>query len=304
MMGTSSLVRPESPRESRQASVLKAQSQWTLVLREFRSNRGAAIGAAILSILLTLAVLADRVSPYDPIKLMFERSLQPPSFEHLLGTDIYGRDILSRIILGARISLTIGLISVGIGAGLGIPAGLVAGWSTRWISSLIMRITDAMLALPGILLALAIVAVLGPGLNNAMIAVGIAAVPTYTRLIRSCVLSAKEHVYVDAARAIGCSTFRIVLRHILPNIMAPIIVVSTLGIGTAILSAASLSFLGLGAQPPTPEWGTIVSEGRDFLEVAWWISTFPSLAIMITVLSFNLMGDGLRDALDPRLRGR
>ena len=167
-----------------------------------------------------------------------------------------------------------------------------------------MRITDAMLALPGILLAITIVAALGPGLNNAMIAVGISAVPTYTRLVRGCVLSAKENVYVDAARVIGCSPARIIIRHILPNVAAPIIVMSTLGMGTAILSAASLSFLGLGAQPPTPEWGTIVSEGRDLLEIAWWISTFPSLAIMITVLSVNLMGDGLRDALDPRLRGR
>jgi len=283
---------------------IRARGQLAIVWRDFRQNRGAILGAILLTLLICIATFALSISPYDPTKVVLGDSLMSPSGKHPLGADIYGRDILSRIIFGARLSLTIGLISVGIGVCLGVSAGLVAGWSTKWISALIMRITDAMLALPGILLAITIVAALGPGLNNAMIAVGISAVPTYTRLVRGCVLSAKENVYVDAARVIGCSPARIIIRHILPNVAAPIIVMSTLGMGTAILSAASLSFLGLGAQPPTPEWGTIVSEGRDLLEIAWWISTFPSLAIMITVLSVNLMGDGLRDALDPRLRGR
>ncbi len=275
-----------------------------IVVRELRRNHGATAGAIILGLLILVALAASAIAPHDPITVVADDSLKPPSAQHLLGADRYGRDVLSRLIFGTRISLAIGVLSVGIGAAVGVPTGLVAGWMSGTVDTVISRVTDAMLAMPGILLALSIITVLGPGLNNAMIAVGIASVPTYVRLVRGSVLSVKENMYLEAARVMGCSTMRLMFRHVLPNVGAPIIVLSSLGMGTAILSAAGLSFLGLGAQPPTPEWGAAVSEGRDVLDSAWWVSTFPSLAIMFAVLSVNLLGDGLRDALDPRLRGR
>lgn len=281
-----------------------AQNRASLVLRELRRNRGATVGGIALGLLVLLALAAPVIVPRNPIQVVPDDSLEPPSAQHLLGADRYGRDVLSRLIFGTRISLAIGVLSVGIGAAIGVPIGLIAGWMGGAIDTVISRVTDAMLAMPGILLALSIITVLGAGLNNAMIAVGIASVPTYIRLVRGLVLSAKENVYLEAARVMGCSTTRVMFRHVLPNVGASIIVLSSLGMGTAILSAASLSFLGLGAQPPTAEWGAAVSEGRDVLDTAWWVSTFPSLAIMIAVLSINLLGDGLRDALDPRLRGR
>jgi peptide/nickel transport system permease protein len=282
----------------------RSQSELAIVLRNLRRNNGAVAGAVLLACLIAVALLAPLLAPYDPVEVVPRDSVKPPTRDHWLGTDIYGRDILSRIIYGARISLTIGLISVGIAASIGVPVGLLAGWYGGWTDTAVMRITDAMLAFPGLLLALSIIAVLGPGLNNAMIAVGIAAISTYVRLVRGSVLSARSHVYVDAARVVGCPTRRITFRHILPNVFAPVLVLSSLGVATAILSSAGLSFLGLGAQPPTPEWGAMVNEGRDRMATAWWISTFPSLAIMVAVLAINLLGDGLRDALDPRLRQR
>jgi len=262
------------------------------------------VGLVILLLLVAMAVLAPLLTPYDPIAVVPSDRFIPPTLDHPMGTDKYGRDILSRVVFGARISLVIGFISVGIGAAVGVPLGLVAGWAGGWVNTLIMRCADAMLALPGILLALSIVAALGPSLRNAMIAVGVGTVPTYIRLVQGGVLSAREEVYVGAAKIGGASSARIMFRHVLPNVAAPVIVVSTLGMGTAILSAAGLSFLGLGAQPPTPEWGATVADGRNVLATAWWVSTFPSLAIMVTVLAINLLGDGLRDALDPRLRQR
>jgi peptide/nickel transport system permease protein len=275
-----------------------------IVVREFRRNRGATVGAVVLGLLILVGFCAPILAPHDPVKVVTGDSLKPPSFQYLLGADLYGRDVFSRLIFGTRISLAIGVVAVGIGAGIGVPVGLIAGWMSGSIDVAITRVTDAMLAMPGILLALSIITVLGPGLNNAVIAVGIASIPTYVRLVRGCVLATKENAYVDAARVLGCSTGRIMFRHLLPNVVVPIIVLSSLAVGTAILSAAGLSFLGLGAQAPTPEWGLAVSDGRDYLETAWWISTFPSLAIMIAVFSVNLLGDGLRDALDPRLHGR
>lgn len=283
---------------------VRSRGQLTLVVGELRRNRGAMIGLGVVLLLITVALLAPVLSPYDPIEVEPRDRFLGPSAEHWMGTDKYGRDILSRVLYGGRISLVIGFISVGIGVVVGVPLGLTAGWAGGWANTVIMRLTDAMLALPGLLLALSIVAALGPSLTNAMIAVGVGTIPTYVRLVQSGVLSAREEIYVGAAQVSGCSAARIMFRHVLPNVAAPIIVVSTLGMGTAILSASGLSFLGLGAQPPTPEWGATVSDGRNFLATAWWVSTFPSLAIMVTVLAINLLGDGLRDALDPRLRRR
>jgi peptide/nickel transport system permease protein len=272
-----------------------------IVLRQLSKNKGAMIGLAILVLMILVAIFAPTVAPYDPTQQSRD-SLVGPSPEHLMGTDVFGRDILSRIIFGSRVSLRIGLFSVGIGVFIGLTLGLIGGYYGGNLDALLVMFIDAMLAFPGILLALAIVAVLGPSLTNVMVAVGISSAPSYARLVRGSVLTAREQIYVDSARVVGCSDMRIIFRHILPNVIGPVLVLATLGIPTAILSAAGLSFLGLGAQPPTPEWGLMVSEGRKFLRNAWWIATFPGLAIMVVVLSINMFGDGLRDAIDPRLR--
>lgn len=279
-----------------------AQSGLRRFVRTFRRNRGALIGLALLLVLVALALLAPMIAPYNPIKQSAAEVLEPPSRAHWLGTDQYGRDILSRVLIGARLSLRVGLVSVAIAAVCGSVLGLLAGYYGGLADTVIMRIIDVKLAFPGILLAMAIVAVLGPSLVNLMIAVGIGGIPTYTRVVRASVLSAKELLYVLAARATGCPDRRIMFLHILPNVLAPVIVLSTLSIAGAILAASGLSFIGLGAQPPTPEWGAMLSTGRQFLRDAWWMTTFPGLAIMLTVMSINLVGDGLRDALDPRLR--
>lgn len=272
------------------------------LLRRLRRSRASVAGAVVILIFTAIALFAALLAPYDPIQTDTNVAFGPPSALHWFGTDNLGRDILSRIVHGARISLWIGIISVAIGAAVGTVLGLLAGYYARLVDSVIMRFTDAMLAFPGILLALIFVAALGSNLVNLMIAVGISSVPRYARLVRGSVLSAKENVYVEAARAIGCDNARIMFRHILPNVIAPVIVVSTLGVAAAILAAASLSFLGLGIQPPTPEWGAMLSGGRDYLRTAWWITVFPGLAITLVVLSTNMLGDGLRDALDPRLK--
>jgi peptide/nickel transport system permease protein len=281
---------------------VKARSLRGIAFRRFLRNKGAMIGLAYIIFMIVCAILAPIIAPYDPIKMLPADRLSPPSSQHWLGTDLYGRDILSRILFGSRLSLQVGLICVSTGAFIGTALGLLAGYSGRMIDEIIMRLMDVMLAFPGILLALTIVAFLGPNFANALVAVGISKVPTFARIVRGCVLSAKENLYVEAARATGCRTFRILFRHILPNVAAPLIVISTLGVAWAILSVAALSFLGLGAQPPTPEWGTMLSEGRDYLRAAPWIATFPGLAIMLLVIAVNVMGDGLRIALDPRMK--
>ena len=273
------------------------------ILRQLAAQPGAATGAAVVLMLAVSTAFAGLIAPYDPNAQLPGASLQAPSIKYLFGADIFGRDILSRILYGGRISLSIGLISVGIAVTCGIVLGLIAGYYRGWLDSVIMRFMDMLLALPGLLLALVIVAVLGPSLVNVMIAVGIAAVPAFTRVVRGSVLAAREAIYVDAARVVGCPDTVILRRHILPNIVAPVIVLGTLNLGTAIIIGASLSYLGVGVQPPTPEWGSMLSDGRSYLLEQWWIATFPGAAIFVAVLAINLLGDGLREALDPRITG-
>jgi peptide/nickel transport system permease protein len=270
--------------------------------RRLRRNVGALLGLFILVIMVFTAALAPLIAPHNPLAVAPEVQLKPPSTAHWAGTDLFGRDVFSRLLFGGQVSLLVGIVAVLIASVPGTVLGLIAGYYRSWIDGLIMRVMDLMLSFPGILLALGIVALLGPGLLNVMIAVGIAGIPSYTRLVRSSVLAVKKNLYVRAARVMGCRDGRILLRHILPNVLAPIVVLTTLDIAWAILNASSLSFLGLGAQPPTPEWGAMLSEGRGYMRQAPWITIAPGLAIMLTVLSVNLLGDGLRDALDPRLR--
>ena len=284
-------------------SQTRTRSLWSDAFQRLRRNRGAMIGLGILILLVVMAIFAPLLAPEEPNVMAPRDALEAPGAAYPMGTDQFGRDILSRIIFGSRLSLQVGFIAVGIASIFGVTLGLISGYYGRWIDGAIGILIDIMLAFPGILLALAIVAVLGPSLLNLMVAVGIASVPTYARLIRGAVLSTRELTYVEAARVLGAPDRSIMFRHIMPNVIAPAIVLATLGIGQAILIGAAISFLGLGAKPPTAEWGAMLSSGRNFLQQAWWITLFPGLAIMITVLSINLLGDGLRDALDPRLRG-
>lgn len=269
-----------------------------------RRNRLALFGAAVLVFLAVVAVFAPWLAPYSPIAQNLPNSLQPPGTAHLLGADEFGRDILSRIIYGTRVSLLVGFLSVAIALTAGGFLGLLAGYYGGRPDNVIMRVMDVMLALPTILLAIVIVTALGPGLTNVMVAVGISLIPNFARVAKAAVLGVRELEYVEAARASGAGDLRIIFRHILPNSLAPIIVQATLSVAGAILSAAALSFIGLGAQPPTPEWGSMLSSGRAFLRNAPHVTTFPGLTILLTVLALNLFGDGLRDALDPRLRRR
>ena len=271
-------------------------------LRRLLRSRSAVVGGSVLALIVLAALAAPLISPFDPIKTNQRLSLEAPSFGHLMGTDRFGRDIFSRVVWGGQISLPIGLVSVGIGLLFGVSVGLLAGYYGGWIDAVCMRLVDLLLAFPGILLALAIIAILGGSLTNLMIAVGISAIPDYVRITRGTVLSLKQREFVLAARVIGCRGPTIMLRHILPNVTAPLIVLATLGMAAAIITGSALSFLGLGIKPPTPEWGNMLAEGREFLQHAWWVAFFPGAAIMLTVLSINLLGDGLRDALDPRMR--
>jgi peptide/nickel transport system permease protein len=272
-----------------------------MVWRQFRLNRGAMVGTALLVVIVLASVLAPLLAHYAPDDQLGESRL-PPGREFWLGTDGFGRDIYSRILYGGRLSLAVGVISVAIGLSAGIVFGLLAGYYGHKVDGGVMMAVDIMLSFPGILLAMGIIAILGVGLQNVMIAVGISAIPAYTRLVRSSVLVTKNLTFVEAARVIGARNGRVMFRHVLPSVFGPVIVLATLSIATAILSAAGLSFLGLGAQPPTPEWGAMVSDGRDYLRAAWWIAGMPGFAIMLAVIAINLVGDGLRDALDPRLR--
>jgi ABC-type dipeptide/oligopeptide/nickel transport system permease subunit len=270
--------------------------------RRFRAHKPAMVGLVILTLYAVLAIIAPWVTPYDPIQQNLVASLQTPSAEHWLGTDQLGRDVLTRILYGTRISLLIGVAAVAFGMLIGVPLGVVSGYYGRSTDMIIQRLADIMFSFPSILLALALVAVLGVGLQNVIIAVGIAVVPIFIRLVRSQVLAVREEVYVDAALVIGSKDLRILWHHVLANSWAPIIVQATVSLGITILVAAGLGFLGLGIQAPTPEWGSMLGEGRNYIYSHPHMTTFPGLAIFLAVLAFNLMGDGLRDALDPRMR--
>ncbi len=262
------------------------------------------VGTGVLVLVLAAAVLAPLVTSYNPIEQAFAEQLKPPSSTHLFGTDEFGRDIFSRIVYGARIALVIGILADAIATALGTLLGVIAGYFGRWADSTVMRTVDVLLAFPYLLLAMVVVAILGPSLTNAMLAIGIVYTPQFARVVRSTVLSVKEHEFVEAARALGAGHVRVLIRYILPNVLSPIIVMSTLTLGFMIVETAGLSFLGLGASPPSPEWGSMLATGRSYMLTAPWIATFPGLAILVTVIGFNLVGDGMRDLLDPRLRGR
>lgn len=281
---------------------MRMRSLWSDAIRRLLANRGAAVGGVVFLLILVVAIIAPLLAPFDPIKLNVVDSLQAPSGRHWLGTDQFGRDILSRIIYGARISVAMGVVAVAISVIGGSVLGLVAGYFRGVTDMLVSRLVDVMLGFPGILLALVVIAVLGTNLSSAMIAVGVSGMPIFIRVVRGSTLSAREYQYVEAARVVGCSNFRILFRHVMPNVAAPIIVLATLGIPSAIIAGAALSFLGLGIKPPTADWGEMLSNGRSFMSTAWWLSTFPGLALMIMVMAINLFGDGLRDALDPRMK--
>lgn len=273
-----------------------------MLARRLRRHKAAIAGLAILSVIGIVALGAPWLAPHDPIRVRPAEALTPPSVAHPLGTDQYGRDILSRVMMGARLSLLTGLGAVAIALTAGILLGLVSGVLGGWTDLLFMRVIDTMMAFPSILMALVVVAVVGQGPVNVMVAVGVSLIPTFVRLVRGDVLAVKENVYVEAARALGVGDGRLALRHVLPNILAPVIVLSTVAIAWSIILGASLSFLGLGPRPPTPEWGIDLSTGRSYLLRAWWISAAPGFCIMLTVVAVNLVGDALRDELDPRLR--
>lgn len=272
--------------------------------RVLRAMRQPAImaGAVLLVFFVVTALLAPVLSPAEPLAQNVGNGLRPPSMGNLLGTDKLGRDILSRMLYGARISLGVGLAVVAIAGGIGTLLGLVAGYVGGWADEVLMRITDIFFAFPALILSMAIAGALGPSLRNALLAISAVTWPVYARLIRGQMLSLKQSEFVVAAKALGVPEWRIVLRHLLPNTLAPLLVQASFDMGAAITAVAGLSFIGFGAQPPTPEWGVMISEGRNYLATQWWLATFPAIAILLVVGSFNLLGDGLRDALDPRLR--
>jgi peptide/nickel transport system permease protein len=269
---------------------------WRRLLR----RGGALFGLSVVLFFIAMALLAPWLAPYDPLATSWSAVRAAPDAAHPFGSDELGRDVLSRIIWGARASLLAGVVSVSISLALGVPIGMAAGYLGRWVDALISRITDAMLACPFLILAIALAAFLGPSLTNAMIAIGISATPIFIRLTRAQVISAKAEDYVEAARALGNPHLRIALRHIFPNIVAPLIVQATLAIAAAVIAEASLSFLGLGQQPPAPSWGSMLNTARNYVDQAPWMAIWPGVSIFLLVLSFNLLGDGLRDALDPR----
>ncbi|MGY1841817.1 MULTISPECIES: ABC transporter permease [unclassified Modestobacter] len=282
-------LRPERPR-------------WRETLGLLLRNPTAAVAAAWILLMIVVALADDQLAPQGANEISVADRLQSPSLEHPFGTDDLGRDVLSRVLLGATVSLRVGLIAVSISLVVGTLIGLLAGFYGKWVDDALMRFMDMLFAFPAVLLAISIVAILGPGLTNTTIAIGIVYIPIFARVTRSSVLSVREEVYVRASRSVGSSDLRLLFRHVLPNAAPPIIVQTSVSLAFAVLSEAALSFLGLGTQPPDPSWGLMLSEGRGYIELAWWIAVFPGLAIFLLVLSFNLLGDGLRDVLDPRQR--
>ena len=280
--------------------VASRRRQIALALRQ----PAIAFGVVIMVIFLLAALLAPLIAPYDPLAQSIQDGLKPPSAEHLFGTDKLGRDVFSRILYGARISLFVGVSVVLISASIGAILGILAGYLGGWADEMLMRITDIFFAFPALILAMAIAGALGPSLQNALIAISAVTWPVYARLLRGQVLALKEREFVLAAKTVGVPEWQIMMRHLLPNMLAPLLVQASFDMGGAILAVAGLSFIGFGAQPPTPEWGVMISDARTYMATAWWMGVFPAVAIMLVVGSFNLLGDGLRDVLDPRLRGR
>lgn len=277
-------------------------SEWRRVVRGLRKSPLAVLGSVIIGILIAMAIFAPFLAPYSPTAMRLPERLSPPSSRHIFGTDDVGRDILSRVIYGSRISLRICTVVVGLTIGIGTILGVTAGYLGGWVDELIMRISDVFLAFPALILAMAIAAALGPSLQNVILAMVVIWWPRYARVARGQVLVLREIDYMVAAKAIGTSAGRTFIHHILPNCISPIIIQATLDLGEVLLTAATLSFIGFGAQPPTPEWGAMISLGRNYLRDHWWYATFPGLAILVTVMGFNLLGDAARDVLDPRLR--
>jgi peptide/nickel transport system permease protein len=309
------VIEPKSPAKT----IQKSENPWAILLRDLFHHRSAVLGMIIIGLLALIAIFANVIATHDPLQSMIGMPGETPPLPrkapcipafgctepmHLMGLDLNARDVFSRLIYGARVSLPIGIISLGIAAVTGSLIGVVSGYAGGWADNMIMRIMDVLLAFPSLLLAIAIVTIRGPSLENALIAISIVSIPGYARLARSSVLSVKEQEFVTAERALGANHGRIIFAHILPNSLAPLIVQAALGVGGAVLSASALSFLGLGAQPPIAEWGAMLAESRAYVFTAPHLVLFPGMAIMITVLGFNLLGDGLRDVLDPRLRGR
>lgn len=268
----------------------------------FKKNKLALAGLIVLIIFIILAVASPLFAPYDPFEMNTEHMLELPNSQHPFGTDQFGRDILSRIIYGTRISFKVGIISVGISLIVGTAMGVAAGYYGKWVDIVLSRIMDIMFSFPDIFLALVIMAILGTSLTNVMIAIGIVYTPIFARIARGATLSVKDNAYIEAAKSMGVDSFMIIIRHIIPNILAPVIVQTTLSFGFAIRSEAALSFLGLGVEPDVPSWGIMLNEGKDWMEMAWWVAIFPGLAATLAILSFNVLGDGLRDALDPKLK--
>jgi len=297
----------ESTGEAGPAKSLE-RSEWRRALLSLRKSRAAVVGLIVLGCVVGLAIFADWISPHNPNEQVLEQRLMPPAWleggsrQHLLGTDHLGRDILSRVIFGSRISLTVGILAVIISGLLGVGAGLMAGFYGRRLDVTIMRFVDIQLAFPFILLALAVIGVLGPGLRNVILVLGVAGWMVYARVVRAQVLSVREREFVEAARAVGASDLRIIRWHVLPNTLAPVIIVGTFAVATCIITEASLTFFGLGVEATIPTWGSMLSDGRAYMGTAWWLTTFPGLAMMLTVLSINLIGDWLREYIDPRMR--
>ena len=287
--GIPSAARPPRPR-------------WRQTLGLLARNPTAAVAATVLLLIVLMAVFDEAIAPTGPNEISVEDRLQPPSWQHPFGTDDLGRDILSRVILGAGVSLRVGFLAVAFALVVGSGVGLLAGFYGRWVDDVLMRGMDILFAFPAVLLAIAVLAVRGPGSGNTALAIGIVYVPVFARVTRASVLGVREEVYVRASRSVGASDFRLLTRHVLPNAAPPIIVQTSISLAFAVLAEAALSFLGLGTQPPNPSWGLMLAEGRGFIDLAWWLAFFPGMAIFVTVLCFNLLGDGLRDALDPRQR--